>query len=120
MATKTVINISPKVFTALLTGLGLAGLGGVTAAVTPATFAFLGPWAPGAFAVATILLAQAAAWLKREQATETKAAVTNAHPTAAAPVPPVAPLLPLTVDQIINGTPVDDAAAHAAATAPNA
>lgn len=112
MATKTVINISPKVLTATLTGLGLAGLGGVTAAVTPDTFAFLGPWAPGAFAVATILLAQAAAWFKREQENASSSATSTVTPELPAPVvaAPVEPLVPQTAQQIIAGTPAAPAA----------
>lgn len=120
MATKTTINISPKVLTATLTGLGLAGLGGITAAVTPDTFAFLGPWAPGAFAVATILLAQAAAWFKREQETAAKdtAPTSSTAPVvddpvgwvgeapAAAPAA-TAPLVPPAVDQLANAPHVD-------------
>lgn len=78
MATKTTINISPKVLTGFLTGLGTAALLGIAKAVNPDTFDFLGPWAAVAYPAFTVLVAQAAAWLKRE------------HAAAEEPAPPAA------------------------------
>jgi len=116
MATKTVLNVSPRVFTGGLCGLGVAVVEAVIVAVNPHTLAFLGQWEPLALAGIPPLLGQVAAWFKKEQAAEESAAnapiiaAENAHVPATEPVgwvgpAPVEPLVPQTADQIINGTP---------------
>lgn len=107
MATKTTINISPKVLTGLLTGLGAAAALGAAGSVTPHTFDFLGPWGPVAKLAFTVLLAQAAAWFKREQAAETKAAEQNADGSYNVTSLPV-PLVPASFDQIVSAAPASD------------
>lgn len=113
MASKTVINVSPKVLTGGLFGLGVAVVEAVTASVTPASLHFLGGWEPLALAALPPLLGQVAAWFKKEeQAAEAppavQAQVANTHDTApvepASQVGPVTePLVPQTADQIIAG-----------------
>lgn len=108
MATKTVVNISPKVLTGGLFGLGVAVVEAVAAAVNPHSLAFLGPWEPLALAAVPALLGQVAAWFKKEQAAEALPVITGAvAPTVAAV--PVEPLVPQTAEQLIAGTPADAA-----------
>ena len=109
MATKTVVNISPKVLTGLLTGLGTAAVLGIAKAVNADTFDFLGPWSVVAYPAFTVLVGQVAAWLKREH--DSVSADTSASSVPVAPelpavsAPTVEPLVPQTADQIIAGTP---------------
>jgi len=105
MATTTTINISPKVLTGLLTGLGTAALLGVANAVDAHTFDFLGPWSPVAYPAFTVLVGQAAAWLKRERdAAEKPAAKPAADGSYTVTSLPVA--APAGFDAIVAG-PVD-------------
>jgi len=109
MATKTVVNISPKVLTGGLCGLGVAVVEAVTVAVTPHSLAFLGAWEPLAIAVLPPLLGQVAAWFKKEQETADTvqaASVVNTHSVEPVLTAPVEPLVPLTADQIIAGASV--------------
>lgn len=101
MATKTVVNISPKVLTGLLTGLGTAAVLGIAKAVNADTFDFLGPWSVVAYPAFTVLVGQVAAWLKREHDSVTAPVATPVAVSA----PTVEPLVPQTADQIIAGTP---------------
>lgn len=102
-------KISPKVWAGLLTGLIVAAIGGIVAAVTPDTFAFLGAWGPIIYSLVTIGGAQLAAFLKTDPLRATSAApaaVTNVFTPAAAPV-----------DDVVDATvpdPVDatDAVSH--------
>lgn len=111
MATKTVVNISPKVLTGLLTGLGTAAVLGIAKAVNADTFDFLGPWSVVAYPAFTVLVGQGAAWLKREHDTASADAPAASSVPVAPELPapavaaPVEPLVPQTADQIIAGTP---------------
>lgn len=84
MATKTVVNISPKVLTGGLCGLGVAVAEGIMAAITPHTLDFLGQWEPFALAALPPLLGQAAAWFKKEQAEEAPPVIGGSVQTAPA------------------------------------
>jgi hypothetical protein len=67
---KTTLNLNPKVFVSILTGIGLAIVGGVTAKLDPTFFAGLGAYAVPASAVATAALSGVAGWLKSADAKE--------------------------------------------------
>lgn len=82
MTPKTVLNIHPKVFTALLIGLAIAVLGAVVGYVTPASLSFLGVWEAPAFALFTALASSLGAWLKKA---DSEATAPDTTP-AAAPV----------------------------------
>lgn len=110
MATKTVLNVSPKVFTGGLCGLGVAVVEAITVAVTPHSLSFLGTWEPLALAAVPPLLGQVAAWFKKEQAAVSHTVAPPAVDVPqAAPVAPTAaaaaPIVPQTADQIIAGVP---------------
>lgn len=78
MASTDPKKVSPKVIVGLLTGLAIAAIGGILAAVTPDTFAFLGAWGPLVYSVVTVGGAQLAAYLKRDPARVDTAAVLDA------------------------------------------
>ena len=106
MATKTTVNISPKVLAGLLTGLGTAAVLGIAKAVNADTFDFLGPWSVVAYPAFTVLVGQVAAWLKREH--DSVSADTSASSVPLAPelapavsAPTVEPLVPQTAEQLI-------------------
>lgn len=111
MATKTVVNISPKVLTTLLTGLGTSAVLGAASGVNEHTFDFLGPWSTVAKLAFTVLISAAAGWLKREHDTASADAPAASSVPVAPELPapavaaPVEPLVPQTADQIIAGTP---------------
>jgi len=90
MTTKTVIPISPKVFTGLLTAIGCAAVSGIAASIEPSWFTGLGALQAPTFALATGVVSSAAAWFKKEVAAEEVTVTsTPAAPADSAPAPAV-------------------------------
>lgn len=89
MTAQTVLNIHPKLFASIATGVGLAVVTAATTHVDPSLFTGLGVWAAPTAMLVTVLLSGLAGWLKTVRATEpaedqaaTDAAEAQAEPVA--------------------------------------
>jgi hypothetical protein len=81
-------KISPKVIAGILTGLAIAAIGGIIAAVTPDTFSAFGAWGPIVYSLVTVGGAQLAAYLKSDPLRSN--AVVVSMDTAPVPAPEAA------------------------------
>lgn len=81
---KTVLNIHPKVFTSLLTGLGIVVLAALGDHIEPSLFTRLGVWSTPAALAASTAIASLAGWLKSVKSTEDAADPADAVPLATA------------------------------------
>jgi hypothetical protein len=79
-------KISPKVIAGILTGLAIAAIGGIIAAVTPDTFSAFGAWGPIVYSLVTVGGAQLAAYLKSDPLRSNAVVLsTTATPVASVP-----------------------------------